>query len=64
MTGSFIQFLGISQGSLKEFETHVILSNRIGFMLPVVADGLLSKTESLGKALRALIRSLQAREKS
>src|SRR3990172_3406636 len=28
-TGSFIQFLRVSQGSLKELETHLVLSARV-----------------------------------
>ncbi|MFM9975644.1 MAG: four helix bundle protein [Beijerinckiaceae bacterium] len=63
LTDSFIQFLRISQGSLKELETHVILANRVGLLASNNADSLLIRTESLGKSLRSLIRSLQAREK-
>ena len=57
---SFMQFLRIAQGSLKELETHVILSERVG----LVEDGVqqvLNQCEVLGKRLRTLIRSLQRR---
>jgi four helix bundle protein len=29
-TGSFVQFLKVPQGSLKELETHLLLSERVG----------------------------------
>jgi four helix bundle protein len=58
-TGSFIQFLRIAQGSLKEVETHLILSSRIEIMTARDAEPLIEKSEKLGKMLRSLIRSLQ-----
>jgi len=60
-TSSFIQFLRISQGSLKELETHVILSGRVGLMAVSDADRLLEQAGDLGKMLRAMIRSLQGK---
>ena len=56
--GSFIQFLRIAQGSLKELATHLILSERVG----LVQDGIqpiLDRCQILGKRLRSLIRALQ-----
>ncbi len=58
-TGNFVQFLRISQGSLKELETHVILAERVGILAGPDSQPILSQCESLGKMLRALIRSLQ-----
>ncbi len=58
-TGSFIQFLRISQGSLKELETHLMLSSRVELAAKSEIEALTGKCESLGKMLRALIRSLQ-----
>ena len=58
-SGSFVQFLRVAQGSLKELETHVILSNRVGILSPGRTGPLLERSEELGKMLRALIRSLQ-----
>ena len=57
--GSFVQFLRIAQGSLKELETHVILSGRLGMMPENAADRLLGQADELGRMLRAMIRSLQ-----
>src|SRR5882757_9304991 len=52
-TGSFVQYLRISQGSLKELETQV------GILAILDLQPILAQCESLGKMLRALIRSLQ-----
>jgi four helix bundle protein len=62
MTGSYIHHLKIAQGSLKELETHLILSVRVHLATPeafAVAMGMIDET---GKMLRALIRSLQKTE--
>ncbi len=60
-TGSFIQFLRISQGSLKELETHLILAERVGLVSGAGTTPLLEECQTLGKMLRAYIRSLQSR---
>ncbi len=57
--GSYLQFLRIAQGSLKELETHLIVSQRLGFLDSAIEEKLLSRTEDVGKMLRALIRSLE-----
>ena len=58
-TGSFIQFLRIAQGSLKELETHLVLSERVGLMGSNAASSLATHCEEISKMLRSLIRSLQ-----
>jgi four helix bundle protein len=58
-TGSFVQHLRISQGSLKELETHLLLAERVGILAAPDLQPALGQCESLGKMLRALIRSLQ-----
>jgi four helix bundle protein len=58
-TGSFVQHLRISQGSLKEMETHLLLADRVGIMPEQDLQPVLAQCESLGKMIRALIRSLQ-----
>jgi four helix bundle protein len=57
--GSYMQFLRIAQGSLKELETHLIVAQRLGYIDAVTEETLLSKSEDVGKMLRALIRSLE-----
>ncbi len=61
-TGSFIQFLRTSQGSLKELETHLLLSARVGISSAASVKPLMSKCDELGKMLRSLIRVLQRRK--
>jgi four helix bundle protein len=58
-TGSFIQFLRIAQGSLKELETHLILSARVGLLPEAELTKLLKSAEEVGKMLRSMVRSLQ-----
>ena len=56
-TASFVQFLRIAQGSLKELETHVILAGRV--RLAANIEQILEQASVIGMMLRALIRSLQ-----
>ncbi|MEW6497741.1 MAG: four helix bundle protein [Cyanobacteriota bacterium] len=57
----YIQFLRTAQGSLKELETHLILSVRVKLTTNQEIDPILSKCEALGRMLRSLIRSLQSK---
>ena len=54
----YVQFLRIAQGSLKELETHLILSARVKLTTFQAVSPILTECESLGKMLRSLIRSL------
>ena len=56
--GSYQQFLRIAQGSLKELETHLLLSAKIGMCSQDTIQPLLADSESIGKLLRLLIRKL------
>ncbi len=58
--GEYIQFCRIAQGSLKELETHLLLSARVGVIDSHRIDPNLEMTTELGKMLRSLIRSLQS----
>jgi four helix bundle protein len=62
-TQSFIQYLSIAQGSLKELETHLILAERTGVVGDVKTKGPLGQCEELGKMVRSLIRALQLKTK-
>jgi four helix bundle protein len=61
-SGSFIQFLRMSQGSLKELETHLLLAERVGLAASDVIAPVLGQCDELGRMLRSLIRSLQRRQ--
>lgn len=56
---SYIQFLRIAQGSLKELETHLIIAQRIELSESGKIDDLLAQCESVGKLLRLLVRRLE-----
>jgi four helix bundle protein len=58
-TQSFIQYLRIAQGSLKELETHWLLAERVGLVKNEELDPITRQCESIGKMVRLLIRSLQ-----
>jgi four helix bundle protein len=58
-TGSFVQHLRIAQGSLKELETELLISQGALDAPEEDVTVLLSQTDELGRMLRALIRSLQ-----
>jgi four helix bundle protein len=57
--GSFVQFLRVSQGSLKELETHLLLAGQVQVAEPSTVEPIFARCESLGRMLRRLIRSLQ-----
>jgi four helix bundle protein len=59
--GEYVQFLRIAQGSLKELETHLLLSQRVGLAPAQNLDPLLEHTDQIGRMLRALYRGLQNR---
>ena len=61
-TKSFAQFLRIAQGSLKELETHILLCARVGLLADNAASPLLAALDRIGRMLRNLIRSLQAKQ--
>ena len=61
-TGSYVHSLRVSQGSLKELETHVLLAETVELMEKADAEELLQASDQVGKLLRALIRALQDKE--
>lgn len=56
-TGSYVHFLRIAQGSCKELETHIILAERV---LGIDGAAVLAQSETVGKMLRGLMKSIQA----
>ena len=59
--GHFLQFLKVAQGSLKELETHLIVSARVGLLSEAAVGTLLGQCDEIGRMLGALIRSVQRR---
>jgi len=60
--GAYVQFLRVAQGSLKELETHLLLSVRVGLAGEEGIEPVLSQCEAVGRMLGALIRALEARD--
>ncbi|WP_267549892.1 four helix bundle protein [Rhizobium rhizogenes] len=58
-TGAYVHHLKIAQGSLKELETHLILSTRVGIVALERIKAALSLGDEIGRMLRSLIRRLQ-----
>lgn len=58
----YIQFLYIAQGSLRELETHLMLSKRVKLTRSDEIDSLLNQCESVGRLLSALIRALENKQ--
>jgi four helix bundle protein len=57
--GEYIQFLYIAQGSLKELETHWLISQRVELASPQSVNPILNQCESVGQLLLTLIRALE-----
>jgi four helix bundle protein len=60
-SGTFVQYLRISQGSLKELETHLMLAMRVNLAKEEDVAPFLKRCDDLGKMIRSLIRSIQRR---
>ena len=58
-SATFVQYLRIAQGSLKETETHIILAGRLELASSTILKAALSSCEDIGKMLRSLIRTIQ-----
>jgi len=59
ITGAYVQSLRIAQGSLKELETHLMISERVGIAPEGATESLMASCDEIGRMLRSLIRSLQ-----
>jgi four helix bundle protein len=58
--GSYVQFLRIAQGSLKELETHLLLAQRLAFVQGPSVDPVLESCDQLGRMLFSLIKQLES----
>jgi four helix bundle protein len=59
--GEYLQFLYIAQGSLKELETHLLLSIRVKLAVADNINPVLTQCKLVGKILLGLIRSLESK---
>ena len=61
-TGAYIQFLRVALGSLRELETHLVITERVSLASPDALSAPKQKCDPVGRMLRAPIRSLEARK--
>lgn len=59
----FLQFISISLGSLAELETQIHIANRLSYLDDAQTRITFELTESVGKMLRGLQRSLRVKSK-
>lgn len=60
-TREYLRFLRVAQGSLKELETHLLLSARVGKCQAIESNQILQATDDLGRMMLTLIRKLEAK---
>jgi four helix bundle protein len=60
-TASFTQFLRVAQGSLKELETHLLICTKVDLLDEQRAEEVMAQCDEIGRMLRSLIRTLEAK---
>ncbi len=60
-TKEFLNHLSIARGSLAELETELMISQRVGFLLPEQLDRLLVMSDEIGRMTAGLRQSLEAK---
>jgi len=60
-TKEFLHHLSVAKGSLAELETHLLLSQRIGYLDPAGIESLLTQTCRIGRMLSGLRKALENR---
>lgn len=58
---SFVNFIWIANGSLTELETHILISERLGYVQSESIVAVLQAIREIGRMLVGLRRSLEAR---
>ena len=58
--GEYLHHLSIAHGSLKELETHLEISRRLGYLTPEVLADFQGRLDEVGRLLGGLIRKLRA----
>ena len=59
--GAYVHHLRIAQGSLKELETHALLAAKVKLTTAETIAPLLERSDTVGRMLHGLIRSLESR---
>jgi len=58
-TKEFLHHLSIAHGSLREVETHLLISQRLGYTDESTCNVVLSQASEVGRILQGLMKSLQ-----
>ena len=61
-TAEYIRYLQIARGSLAEAETHIVLSERLGFLSAKPAEHWLTMAAEVGRLANGLVTSLRGRK--
>lgn len=61
-TRQFLQFLGVANGSLLELETHLLVAERLGFLMSRDLEVTFRLCRDVGRMLSGLMRRLQERQ--
>jgi four helix bundle protein len=61
-TRDFVHFLSIARGSLKELETQIIISQRLGYMNATQQSELIGVTEEVSRLISGLNKSLNRKQ--
>ena len=59
LTKEFIQYLRIARGSLLELETHLMISQNLGYIENQISNKLLLSTLEINKMINSMISSLE-----
>ena len=62
--GEFVNQLSVAHGSIRELETHVMLSGRFQFLPSSVTESLLSQAGEVGRLVNGLANSIEARRRT
>lgn len=60
-TKEFLNFLSVARGSLKEVETHLMLSQRVGLITRERLEPLLKLTDEISRMMSGLRKTLEKR---
>jgi four helix bundle protein len=63
-TKEYVQFLLIARGSLMETETHLIVSQKLGYVSQEDLQLMQARIEEIGKMLNGLIQSLRGHRRA
>ncbi len=63
-TGEFLQFIGMSQGSLAEAETQLLIASRLGYLTGGEGEALTASADRISRMLASLASALKRRKSS